>query len=551
MAPAAGGSQTLERRIRFVVESDGAVRDAKRLQDQVKQTSQAAAAAEKDLARMGRGVGGPVGRGGSMATAHAESMAAGQPSPGFKAPPGMPPLPAPKKAAADKPAGEAAMAALSKAMAVAAALDLGAKAVLGFVHAMNQASAAVDMTGQRAPGGAAGARSAVRGLADMPLAGDFARVGWQGAEWAHRQMSPSFRKEMDDNVESARQSDLALAAAGPRDEAARSSADLHRRRRGLADDADSATAFAAGERERTGVDKSGRAGALARAIERAKDPAQAEAERNVERAKFNLKGADESAAAAATKARTAHFGAIDALSAAEAEREKNRGITAEQVVAPLGGEAAARVQGAEADLKRKELEAVQAIQKAREATELKEQSLVAKAQKQLELRRAEVDLGKVRLSQVDQELAKRDSANTEFGMQGPAERQAVYEALKRSKSLGFDGVSAEDRSLLAGSSATADYAREQAKKAGERDAVGQAIIAELGGRPREALEAERRTLETTVKFQPDVNEAEFKKGMKEAVDSVFGDYERWTKELLESRVRGLEIQMAAAKAAGG
>jgi hypothetical protein len=536
----AGGNRSMRIDMDFKAHTQEANRELQRLQGQIKGTGQAAAAAQKELDRMGKSGtqrAGVPGGGSSMATAHAATLAAaGQPQASYT--PASSWMPGtPNSRWAEQNRGEMAQSFAAGAGVVAAF----AAAVEGATAVIRRAAGSVDATGRPITGPRSYVGAVAGTMNDIPLVGNVFRAGGSLAE-----MRLYGQAELRSTAAAEREARLRAAGVPIEAEHVRAMRDLQLDAEGRGRSATLLDAHAAAERRR--LLGGGIFGLARRGRESLLDPAQAAAEDAVRRAERGVAGASMADRAAAQQAREAEAIAGGDYRRAALMRRNLQGGTLDEMFSGFGSLPGQRASIQRDDLKRVEQQSLTSLANAQEALNARKRTGVELAQKELELRRAQHDVMKVQASLADQELGRRRGGNQQLALMSDWEKAGLLDAARRLKHLGPEALAKDELAQLAGLNLIAPWVGEKLDAAGERDPFAKAFL-EIAGQKSSAelkktIEA-RSTLEVTVVE----DEAAAVQKMNRALDAYDERMKRLLMQVIEKRFQRAESELAAANLA--
>lgn len=544
--------QTLETRLVFTTDASRATPELRRLQDQVKGVDRAAQEARKNLERMPPGqrpgqqtyaVQGPSGA--SISHAAAMSVSRGgytgyAPGAGAYQPIHMQPTGGPRSAPGGDGIG-AEVVGLAAFKKLLGPIALAVAAVKTFTAAMEGASKAISQSHNPL------------GIDDRPMSG----IGQQVRPWFDaannvpllgpltRALAQNRDKGQEMGEAAMRQTlaERAMAQQPIRFEAEAAQADLLRRGRGLRWDAVMGADFARAPRH---------PGVFGNAMDAIRSPAERDAisaidwaRANVDRAKVadRFATSDVDTQQGRLNAERAKLNAMPAISSND--------IEAVSQSAALNPGAVARLSAAIAERKQQENVVMEETKRLGEALNRNQETRLNLAQKEHEMATKKTDQMKVQLSLLDQELQKGKGQAAEFGMTNLSDRRSLFETMKEAKEKGFAAISEAQRRQLAGSSATAGWANEQAEILGQSDPYLKAIREMTGQTDLGNLKKRVVELREKVEIKVINDEAATKKAVEEAFTAFEERLKKTINDTMEGKMRVLNLDRIGQRAIEG
>lgn len=183
-----------------------------------------------------------------------------------------------------------------------------------------------------------------------------------------------------------------------------------------------------------------------------------------------------------------------------------------------------------------------------------EQIVQKSKEEQLQLTQAESALRKanVAISQAELQVAQQKRAElkgdlSQFGQMDAGRQEALRQAALRSKEVGYQELTPEEKALLAGSGLTAKYAAERAQKSAEESPQARDILAAVGRQDMKAFDAKVAEIQTTVKAKLQIDAEELKAELQEQLTNGLSEVFRQAVDtVFRVRIREIDLKMQAA-----
>jgi hypothetical protein len=182
----------------------------------------------------------------------------------------------------------------------------------------------------------------------------------------------------------------------------------------------------------------------------------------------------------------------------------------------------------EGELIKAKLEAEKSLAESRREQQRLEQLITRNKEQQLaltqaesQLRKANLGVAQAELQIVNQKIDKAKASASQFADMDPAKQQAVLRAVDRAKEMGYKELSPEQKALLRGTTATAEFANKLAEKAGGGPVLDE-IFKGVGDQDQRTLKAERERLEGSIKLGVEIDATSLRNEVEKVLKSGIG-----------------------------